>query len=62
MNKLIDHTILKATASKEEVRVLCEEAKEYKFASVCVNTTHVPYVKKVLQGSDVKTCCVVGFP
>lgn len=62
MNKLIDHTILKATATRNEVKALCEEAKQYDFASVCVNTTHVPFVKEVLQGSDVKTCCVVGFP
>lgn len=62
MNKLIDHTILKATATSEEVRALCNEAKEYDFASICVNTTHVPLVKELLKGTDVKTCCVVGFP
>ncbi len=40
----------------------CQEAKEHHFASVCVNSCHVPLVAKELQGSDVKTCCVVGFP
>ena len=60
--KKIDHTMLKADAKAETIRKYCAEAKEYNFASVCVNTCHVPLVAKELEGSDVKTCCVVGFP
>ena len=60
--KKIDHTMLKADAKAETIRKYCAEAKEYNFASVCVNTCHIPLVAKELEGSDVKTCCVVGFP
>lgn len=60
--KLIDHTVLKANATRDNVMKLCTEAKEYGFASVCVNTCHVELVSKLLAGSTVKTCCVVGFP
>ena len=59
---MIDHTMLKADASSETIRRYCREAKEYGFASVCVNTCHVPLVAKELKGSPVKVCCVVGFP
>ena len=59
---LIDHTLLKADATKEQVKVLCEEAKEYHFASVCVNPTWVKYASELLTGSDVKVCTVIGFP
>lgn len=62
LNKMIDHTILKADAKKEDVVRYCEEAKEYDFMSVCVNSCNVKIVKKELEGSDVKVCCVVGFP
>jgi len=62
LNKYIDHTLLKATATKEEVIKLCDEAKEYQFASVCVNTCYTELVKKNLEGSGVATCVVVGFP
>lgn len=58
----IDHTMLKADATSEAVRKYCVEAKEHKFASVCVNSCHVPLVAEELRGSGVKTCCVVGFP
>lgn len=58
----IDHTVLKADASAETVKKYCQEAKEYGFASVCVNTCHVPLVAQELKGTEVKTCCVVGFP
>lgn len=58
----IDHTMLKADAGKETIIRYCKEAKEYGFASVCVNSCHVPTVAKELEGSGVKTCCVVGFP
>lgn len=59
---MIDHTILKADARKSEIIKLCEEAKNYGFASVCVNTCHVPMVSNLLEGSPVKVCCVIGFP
>ncbi|MGL4911773.1 MAG: deoxyribose-phosphate aldolase [Romboutsia sp.] len=59
---MIDHTILKATATKEEVVKICDEAKEYGFFSVCVNPTQIELVKNELQGSDVKVCTVIGFP
>ncbi|MBT2645999.1 deoxyribose-phosphate aldolase [Bacillus sp. ISL-34] len=59
---LIDHTLLKADATKEQIKVLCEEAREYNFASVCVNPTWVKYASELLEGSDVKVCTVIGFP
>ena len=62
MNKLIDHTLLKPDASVKAVRKLCEEALEYKFASVCINPYFVPLAAKMLKGSDVKVCTVIGFP
>ncbi|GMQ63895.1 deoxyribose-phosphate aldolase [Vallitalea maricola] len=58
----IDHTILKPDATKEQVIKICEEAKQYNFASVCVNAFRTKLVKEHLQGSDVKVCTVVGFP
>lgn len=58
----IDHTILRADARTEEVRQYCSEAVECQFASVCVNTCHVPLAAELLRGSGVKVCCVVGFP
>lgn len=62
LNKYIDHTLLKADATKEQITKLCNEAKEYDFASVCVNTSYVPLCKELLKDSDVNVCCVVGFP
>lgn len=59
---MIDHTLLKADASAAQITQLCHEAVQYHFASVCVNTCYVPLVTKLLQGSGVKACCVVGFP
>ena len=61
-NKLIDHTILKPDATKEMVKKVIEEAKEYQFASVCVNPYWVSYCAKELIDSDVKVCTVIGFP
>lgn len=58
----IDHTMLKADATADTIRRYCTEAKEYHFASVCVNSCHVPLVAAELAGIDVNTCCVVGFP
>ncbi len=62
MAKLIDHTLLKPEASREEVVKLCEEARKYRFASVCVNTTWVPLCKAMLANTSVMVCAVVGFP
>ena len=62
LNKYIDHTILKATASKSDLQKLCEEAIEHEFYSVCVNGCYVADAKQLLQGTDVKVAAVVGFP
>ena len=59
---MIDHTMLKADAPRDVIVRYCEEAKQYGFASVCVNSCRVPLVAQQLQGSAVKVCCVVGFP
>jgi deoxyribose-phosphate aldolase len=59
---LIDHTILKPEATRADVVKICREAREYQFASVCVNPYWVPVVKAELAGSTVKVCSVVGFP
>lgn len=60
--KKIDHTVLKADTTIETVKKYCKEAKEYGFASVCVNSCYASLVSSELEGSGVKTCCVVGFP
>ena len=59
---MIDHTLLKADATKEQVVTLCEEAKQYVFASVCVNPTWVKVASELLSGTEVKVCTVIGFP
>lgn len=59
---MIDHTILKPEVTKETVEKVCDEAIEYKFASVCVNPYYVSFVKSQLEGSDVKVTSVIGFP
>ncbi|CEN84110.1 deoxyribose-phosphate aldolase [[Clostridium] sordellii] len=59
---MIDHTILKAVATKEDVKKLCNEAKEYNFFSVCINPANIEFAKKELEGSSVKVCTVIGFP
>lgn len=59
---VIDHTLLKPEATKEQVRRLCEEAKEHAFAAACINPTYVPLAAEMLRGSSVKVCTVVGFP
>ena len=61
-NKYIDHTLLKADATRKDIEKLCAEAKQYDFASVCVNTYWVPLCASELKDSDVSVCCVVGFP
>ena len=62
LGKLIDHTLLKPEATRDEVVKLCEEARKHRFASVCVNTTWVGLCKALLAGTDVMVCAVVGFP
>ncbi|MDN5324376.1 MAG: deoxyribose-phosphate aldolase [Thermosipho sp. (in: thermotogales)] len=62
VNKYIEHTNLKPTATEEDILKLCEEAKEYNFRGVCVNPSFVPLVKSNLEGTDVKVVTVVGFP
>lgn len=59
---IIDHTLLKAEATRDEVLELCHEARQYRFASVCVNPGWVRLAAEVLTGSGVKVCTVVGFP
>lgn len=59
---MIDHTLLKADATAADVQKLCEEARKHRFASVCVNTCFVPQAKRLLVGSGVMVCAVVGFP
>nr|WP_274855272.1 deoxyribose-phosphate aldolase [Bacillus methanolicus] len=59
---MIDHTLLKADATKEQIRKLCEEAKEYKFASVCVNPGWVKFASEQLNGTGVNVVTVIGFP
>lgn len=60
--KYIDHTVLKVFTDKETLKRFCDEAKEYHFASVCVNPCNIPYVVEQLKGSGVKACSVIGFP
>lgn len=60
--KYIDHTLLKADATEEAIVKICEEAKTYSFASVCVNPTWVKKAAEQLKGTDVKVCTVIGFP
>lgn len=62
LEKYIDHTILKAETTEEQVKIICDEAKEHGFMSVCVNACYAEYVSGQLKGTDVKTCVVVGFP
>jgi deoxyribose-phosphate aldolase len=60
--RMIDHTLLKADATSADVKKLCEEARKYCFASVCVNSTNVAKARALLDGSGVMVCAVVGFP
>jgi deoxyribose-phosphate aldolase len=60
--KTIDHTLLKAIATAEQVKELCAEARKHGFASVCVNPCWVPLCVKELSGTDVLVCTVIGFP
>ncbi len=60
--KMMDHTILKAVATPDDVMNICKEALKISAASVCVNPFYVPLAKELLAGSDVKVCTVIGFP
>jgi len=62
LNKLVDHTLLKAVATEADIKSLCKEARENKFMSVCVNPSYVSLSRDCLKGSGVKVCTVVGFP
>lgn len=62
LNKYIDHTLLKADATKQEIDKLLKEAKEYNFKSVCIQPTWIEYASQSLKGSDVLVCTVIGFP
>ena len=62
LNKYIDHTNLKPFATKADIEKLCADAKTYDFASVCVNPCDITLAKKLLAGTDVKVCTVIGFP
>lgn len=59
---MIDHTLLKPEATPAQVEKLCAEAAEYHFASVCFNPVYIPLAARLLDGTGVKVCCVVGFP
>ena len=61
-NKFIDNTILKADATIEDIKRLCEESKIYDFKSVCINPCFIKAAKEFLKGSDVLICTVIGFP
>lgn len=62
LNRYVDHTLLKTTATKEEIKKLCDEAKEYKFYSVCVNGANTAFAYDKVKGTNVKVATVVGFP
>jgi deoxyribose-phosphate aldolase len=62
IGSMIDHTALKPETTKAQIETLCAEAKEYKFASVCVNPTWIETAAALLKGTDVKVCTVIGFP
>ncbi|WP_191015282.1 deoxyribose-phosphate aldolase [Treponema zioleckii] len=62
IGKMIDHTNLNACATKKDIQKLCDEAKKYSFASVCVNPSYVSFAYEQLKDSDVKVCTVIGFP
>ena len=60
--KYIDHTLLKPESTREDILRVCEEAKHYNTASVCVNPFWIGFVAEQLKGTDIKPCCVIGFP
>lgn len=62
LERFIDHTLLKPDTTVEDIKKICEEAKEYNFFSVCINPSYVKLSKELLDGSDTKVCTVIGFP
>lgn len=62
LNQYIDHTVLKANATESDIVQLCDEARKHEFFSVCINSAWVPAARKLLAGSPVKVCSVIGFP
>src|SRR5690606_14285067 len=62
ITSMIDHTLLKPSATARRIEKLCLEAKIHHFASVCVNSIYVPLAVEILRDTDVKVCTVVGFP
>lgn len=62
LTSIIDHTLLAADATSAQIARLCQEAREYSFASVCVNSCRVAQARMLLEGCPVKVCTVVGFP
>ncbi|CAL2088839.1 Deoxyribose-phosphate aldolase [Tenacibaculum sp. 190524A05c] len=62
IHKYIDHTLLKATATSEQIKTLCAEAKQYNFYAVCVNGSYVELAVKELAETNVKVAAVIGFP
>ena len=60
--KYIDHTLLKPESTRSDIARVCEEAKHYNTASVCVNPCWIGFVAEQLKGTDIKPCCVIGFP
>ena len=62
LKQYIDHTLLKATASDKEIKALCQEAIDYNFYAVCVNSSYVPLASKELSGTTIKLAAVAGFP
>ncbi|MBK7265102.1 MAG: deoxyribose-phosphate aldolase [Ignavibacteriales bacterium] len=60
--RMIDHTLLKPDATIDEIKTLCSEAKQFEFASVCINPCHVKLCSDLLRGTRVKVCTVIGFP
>lgn len=62
LSKYIDHTVLKPDTSKDKIVQFCNEAREWDFASVCINPCNISLAKELLAGSDVKVCTVIGFP
>ncbi len=59
---MIDHTLLKPDVTSSDIKILCNEAKKYSFASVCINPGYVALCSELLRGTDVKVCTVIGFP
>jgi len=60
--KMVDHTLIKPTATRNDVEKLCKEAEKYGFRCVCANSMYVSLAKQLLRGTDVKVCSTVGFP